>query len=277
MGFRFYRRVRIVPGVRLNLSKSGVSASLGGRGAWFTFGPKGTRSTVGLPGTGLYYTHANSWKGPKRNNNSGRHGLPSLPFPTELVNPEQAADALATLIRSGVSYETRRVAAYNFLSFAKVSEQKGDAERALSVIFKQKYPNRDIDAATNEFSSFLRTNIAPEIQAAAESARKANRPPWGRIIVALGVGLFLLKTVGNDQHPPQQSSNAAPAIPASTDLGMATISKDDCSAHPSGPSCHSGPNTAPSTGIEPTPFPIRPSRRRHSCSLLCRPPKRAFL
>jgi hypothetical protein len=56
MGFRFQRRVRLLPGVRINLSKSGVSTSIGGRGAWLTFGRRGTRATVGLPGTGLSYT-----------------------------------------------------------------------------------------------------------------------------------------------------------------------------------------------------------------------------
>jgi hypothetical protein len=56
MGFRFHRTVRLLPGLRLNLSKSGVSASIGTRGAWFTFGRKGTRTTVGLPGTGISYT-----------------------------------------------------------------------------------------------------------------------------------------------------------------------------------------------------------------------------
>lgn len=56
MGFRFHRSIRLLPGVRLNLSKSGVSASVGTRGAWFTFGPKGTRTTVGLPATGISYT-----------------------------------------------------------------------------------------------------------------------------------------------------------------------------------------------------------------------------
>ena len=56
MGFRFQRRIRIGPGLRINLSKSGVSTSVGGRGGWFTFGPRGTRTTVGLPGTGLSYT-----------------------------------------------------------------------------------------------------------------------------------------------------------------------------------------------------------------------------
>jgi hypothetical protein len=57
MGFRFHRSVRLLPGVRLNFSKSGVSTSIGTRGAWLTFGRKGTRTTVGLPGTGISYTH----------------------------------------------------------------------------------------------------------------------------------------------------------------------------------------------------------------------------
>ncbi len=56
MAFRFWRRLRIAPGVTLNLSKSGGSLSFGPRGAKFTVGPRGKRATVGIPGTGLYYT-----------------------------------------------------------------------------------------------------------------------------------------------------------------------------------------------------------------------------
>ena len=56
MGFRFQRRIRILPGLRINVSKSGVSESIGGRGGWLTIGPRGTRTTVGIPGTGLSYT-----------------------------------------------------------------------------------------------------------------------------------------------------------------------------------------------------------------------------
>jgi hypothetical protein len=56
MGFRFSRRIKIAPGVRLNVSQSGLSTSVGRKGAWMTFGSKGTRSTVGIPGTGLSYT-----------------------------------------------------------------------------------------------------------------------------------------------------------------------------------------------------------------------------
>src|SRR5436190_2006522 len=54
--FRLWRRTQIVPGVRLNLSKSGVSLSLGPRGAHYTIGPRGRRTTLGIPGTGISYT-----------------------------------------------------------------------------------------------------------------------------------------------------------------------------------------------------------------------------
>lgn len=57
MGFRFHRRIKLFPGGRLNLSRSGISTSIGSRGAWFTFGKRGTRATVGLPGSGLSYAH----------------------------------------------------------------------------------------------------------------------------------------------------------------------------------------------------------------------------
>jgi len=57
MSFRFWRRIRIAPGVTLNLSKTGGSLSFGVRGAHFTVGPHGKRVTAGIPGTGLFYTN----------------------------------------------------------------------------------------------------------------------------------------------------------------------------------------------------------------------------
>jgi len=56
MGFRFWRRIKIAPGVTLNLSKSGGSLSVGPRGAKVTVGARGRRATVGIPGTGLFYS-----------------------------------------------------------------------------------------------------------------------------------------------------------------------------------------------------------------------------
>lgn len=56
MGFRFRRTIKIAPGVRLNFSKSGVSTSIGGRGATVNYSKRGTRTTVSIPGTGISYS-----------------------------------------------------------------------------------------------------------------------------------------------------------------------------------------------------------------------------
>jgi len=55
MGFRFRRSIRIAPGLRVNLGKTGLSLSAGVRGASVTVGPKGAYGNVGLPGTGISY------------------------------------------------------------------------------------------------------------------------------------------------------------------------------------------------------------------------------
>ena len=60
MGLRLFRRIKIAPGITLNLSKSGLSASAGVRGARVTLGPRGVRRTVGIPGTGISYTDSSS-------------------------------------------------------------------------------------------------------------------------------------------------------------------------------------------------------------------------
>jgi hypothetical protein len=56
MGWRFRRSVKLLPGIRLNLSRSGVSTSIGVRGAHVTVGHGKVRETVGIPGTGISYT-----------------------------------------------------------------------------------------------------------------------------------------------------------------------------------------------------------------------------
>jgi len=60
VSFRFRRRISILPGVRLNISRSGISTSIGRRGFWTTYGKRGTRTTIGLPGSGLSYTSISS-------------------------------------------------------------------------------------------------------------------------------------------------------------------------------------------------------------------------
>jgi Protein of unknown function (DUF4236)/Bacterial SH3 domain len=55
MPWRFHKVLSIIPGVRLNLGKGGVSGSLGPRGADVNIGRHGVTTNAGIPGTGLSY------------------------------------------------------------------------------------------------------------------------------------------------------------------------------------------------------------------------------
>lgn len=70
MGWRFNKRIRIAPGVTMNLGKKGPSFSFGPRGLKYTIGPQGTRKSFGIPGTGLYYTTSKKWKQSTKTMNS---------------------------------------------------------------------------------------------------------------------------------------------------------------------------------------------------------------
>ena len=57
MGFNFRKSVSIFPGVKVNITKKGVSSiTVGKKGAKVTKGKNGTRVTLGIPGTGMSYT-----------------------------------------------------------------------------------------------------------------------------------------------------------------------------------------------------------------------------
>lgn len=76
MGFRFYRRIKIAPGVSLNLGKRGASVSVGPRGAKMTFGSRGVRSSVGIPGTGIRYEKNYGGGSAMRNGSDGGGNVP---------------------------------------------------------------------------------------------------------------------------------------------------------------------------------------------------------
>ena len=99
MGYlRLWRRKRILPGVTLNLSKSGLSTSIGVRGAHYTIGHGRRRTTVGLPGTGLFYTsvsgthHRNAGASAAR---SALHATPGASATQEMAAAAVYVKALA--------------------------------------------------------------------------------------------------------------------------------------------------------------------------------------
>src|SRR5690554_8112148 len=66
MAIRFRKSVKVMPGVRVNFGKKGMSTSIGVRGATVNLSKRGTRVTAGLPGTGLSVSHLYKAQGSKR-------------------------------------------------------------------------------------------------------------------------------------------------------------------------------------------------------------------
>ncbi len=66
MAFRVRKSIKIAPGLRLTASRSGLSASIGPRGLSHSIGPGGRRTNLGLPGTGLSYSHKHTSPAPRR-------------------------------------------------------------------------------------------------------------------------------------------------------------------------------------------------------------------
>ena len=56
MPVRFRRTFTLFPGVKVNLSKGGMSISVGRKGFTLNFSKRGVRQTTGLPGSGISHT-----------------------------------------------------------------------------------------------------------------------------------------------------------------------------------------------------------------------------
>lgn len=73
MSLRFQRRIKIAPGLNLNLSKSGVGLSAGIKGATVSAGKRGLYGNLGLPGTGLSYRTKLNKEGSQRQISPAAH------------------------------------------------------------------------------------------------------------------------------------------------------------------------------------------------------------
>lgn len=80
MGFRFSRRINLFPGLTLNLSGSGVSATVGVPGANFNISQRGVYGTAGIPGSGLRY-RTPMVKFPNERSPQDNFDLPAPAFP----------------------------------------------------------------------------------------------------------------------------------------------------------------------------------------------------
>ena len=112
MGWRFRKRIKILPGIHINISKSGFSTNVGVKGASVTFGQNGTYINTGLPGTGLY--RRDKISGSSLENNEHENCLCSVPLNDgglEVVAPKRGSFLcfLKNLIRKiGLLHDDRQ-------------------------------------------------------------------------------------------------------------------------------------------------------------------------
>jgi hypothetical protein len=87
MSFRFKKSIKILPGIKLNISKNGLnSVTIGKPGASVNISKKGKQATVGIPGTGLSYSQKLS---SRVDTHSKSPSTPSSakPNPKQKINP----------------------------------------------------------------------------------------------------------------------------------------------------------------------------------------------
>ena len=90
MGLRFRKSISIMPGVKLNFGKNGMSVSTGVPGFRKTFHSSGRVTTsVGIPGTGISYVTTENKNRTTRNQRQTRNETPAYYEPTpEPIVPE---------------------------------------------------------------------------------------------------------------------------------------------------------------------------------------------
>jgi hypothetical protein len=165
MSWRFRKSFRVLPGVRLNLSKSGVSATIGVAPVHVNIGPRGVYGDVSIPGTGIYNrqrldipTHHESATPQVPANPTLPWTLPApVPIPpispaneirsasTEALNSEsmkQFRDLLRQASEERISIESALATANAELSTTKLRYDKWKDGFLLRRLFKKKFVAR---------------------------------------------------------------------------------------------------------------------------------------
>lgn len=95
MSWRFRQSFKILPGLKLNLSKSGLSASIGGAPFTVNLGARGLYGTASIPGTGISFRQRLS---------SAPTGSPDSPIPSD---PPSLPPPSSVIFDSGSMREIR--------------------------------------------------------------------------------------------------------------------------------------------------------------------------
>ena len=161
MGLSFRKSIQIMPGVKVNLSKSGVSVSAGVTGLHASINSKGqVRGTASLPGTGVRYTKTKNIKdlvpgladGEKKTGGKKSASAKTAAEKKAPVKAEAAAEPEAAEIAAPDPVETPEA--------APAKPKKGELAKAILAMYA--VSDRNIDwgsikngtADTNAYANF---------------------------------------------------------------------------------------------------------------------------
>jgi Protein of unknown function (DUF4236) len=204
MGWRFRRSFKIIPGVKLNLSKSGLSCSVGGAPVTLNVGPRGVYGTASLPGTGISYRQRFGGSEAHQPDSSvppfsTPHSFPPppstpglMPVPVSAMPVQEIRSASTELLTSESLKELKRVIQTAYEEHEDISgqlqaarkEKEKASRRCLSWLnrfllkrfFKAKFEQRKADLETAEakvaeLEEQLRlTTVATQVEIAREQA-----------------------------------------------------------------------------------------------------------
>jgi tetratricopeptide (TPR) repeat protein len=195
MGFRMRKSIKVAPGVKVNVSKRGVGASVGGKGGRYSAHSSGRRTVSAGSGVvpGVYYQKSVSGKGSSRGGSSGAAAPPPPPPAApkkpgmfapkgekQLIQAIQSQDAQA-IKQVGDEHPDFRLPSDSLAGIAMVTDQPQEAQRLLSDAFAT-----GKDPAEDKFiSTYLRTRLELSIAEGITAELPVNRDAIGLALAEL--------------------------------------------------------------------------------------------
>ena len=202
MGFRARKSIKIAPGVRLNVSKRGVGASIGAGGIRYTVHSSGRRTVsarTGIPG--VYYQQSVGGSGSRSRTTAATHAeamqriTPPAPKKPGLLAPKGEkelykaimADDVEAIKRVGVEQADFRLAAYSIAGLKLMNSDPAAAEKLLELVLAH-----GGDPAQDKFiSTYLLSEVNLPIAEGVTAQLVINRD-------AVGLALAELKQASGD-------------------------------------------------------------------------------
>lgn len=193
-GFRMRKSIKIAPGVKLNVSKRGVGASVGGKGGRYSVHSSGRRTVSAGSGVipGVYYQKSASGKGSAGGGSRAAAAPAAAPAATkkpgmfapkgekQLYKAVQAQDAQA-IKQAGTEHPDFRLPSYSLAGLMLMTSEPKEAERLLGEAFAT-----GNDPAADKFvASYLFTRLELSIAEGITAELQVNRDAVGLALAEL--------------------------------------------------------------------------------------------